>query len=110
MSNKKKNKNEEVVEVTIENVVVETEPETEPVIEPVVEVVVEPEPKVEPVYVITGCKKLNIRKKPSATAEVVCVIDEKAEIVIIEDNYSEWVEVLVDDKHGYCMKKFIVLK
>ena len=110
---KKRNKNEEieqVVEVTETDVVVEEAPVEEVVEEPVVETVVEPEPKADPVYVITGCEKLNVRKAASATAEVVCVIDKKAEIVITEDKGGDWVGVSVSGKNGYCMKKFIVLK
>lgn len=73
------------------------------------------EPKAEdstPVYKITGCSKLRVRKKPEANADVVCLIDESNELKITNlENNKDWVRVTTDSgKKGFCMKKFVTIK
>ncbi len=88
--------------------------------EPVVEVqeelteVVE-EPKAEPTVTfgkVSNCNKLNVRKKPDATAKVVAVIEAKTKVRI--DNAAsneEWCKVYVNPEvEGYCMRKYLTIQ
>lgn len=86
-----------------------------PVVEPFVETV---ETKEVPEMVsgtVANCTKLNVRTKPSLTADVVTVIaaGEKVTINVAESN-REWFCVAVDNGehgyNGYCMKKFVTAK
>lgn len=65
-----------------------------------------------PVYVITGCSKLRVRRKPDANAEVVCLVDETNELTVKEvEGAKDWVRVTTDSgKKGFCMKKFVTIK
>ena len=62
--------------------------------------------------VITGCTKLNVRKEACKTADVVCVLDNGAEVTIdvtksTEDFYKVYGvsgETLFE---GYCIKDFV---
>lgn len=95
---------------------------TNPSVEPAVETeattapeepIVEPEVVQEPVVgVVSGCGKLNIRKKPSMSGEIVCEVPLKTEFVInIDKSTDEWYSVSNSDGvKGYCMKKFVTLK
>ena len=58
---------------------------------------------------VSGCKRLNVRKKPSINSDVVCVIDDGTEVLVIKsDSTNEWFEVVaVNGEKGYCMKKYI---
>ena len=86
-----------------EQIVEETTVET-----PVVEV---EEPKAL-IGVVTGCTRLNVRKKPNVKADVVKVIDAKDEVQIFEnESNKEWYWVVTkDETTGFCMKKFITVK
>lgn len=88
----------------------------EPEIE-IVDVVPEPEPTPtvieSKVGIVVNCPRLNVRMKPRADADVICVIDRDSKVMIDEENstknfYKICAEVGVE---GYCMKQFInVLK
>ena len=74
---------------------------------------IEPEVAPAPVPPKTGivvdCARLNVRKKPNADAEVVCVIGRSTEVMVDEENstrtfYKVCTEAGVE---GYCMKQFI---
>ena len=58
---------------------------------------------------VSGCKRLNVRKKPSINSDVVCVIDDGTEVLAIKsDSTNEWLEVVAaNGEKGYCMKKYI---
>ena len=58
---------------------------------------------------VSGCKRLNVRKKPSINSDVVCVIDDGTEVLTIKsDSTNEWLEVVAaNGGKGYCMKKYI---
>jgi len=66
-----------------------------------------------PYGIVTGCKRLNVRKESNKESDVVCIIDEGAEVVIdsksstTEDFYKVTTSNGVE---GYCMKKFITIK
>ena len=66
----------------------------------------------DPVYgVIHNCAKLNVRKAPSADAEIVCVLDEGTEVRIDEDQSTdEWCNVThASGIEGFCMKQYIAV-
>lgn len=58
---------------------------------------------------VSGCKRLNVRKRPNINSEVVCVIDDGTEVLAIKsDSTNEWFEVVAaNGEKGYCMKKYI---
>lgn len=74
------------------------------------EIVSESEPaRVTITGTVSGCEKLNVRKVPFASGEVVCVIA-KGSIVVIDETEStdEWYKVCAENgAEGFCMKKFI---
>ena len=89
-----KTKPEEVVEVETETTVVVEEEKEE----------------VKPVFgVVTGCTKLNIRKKPKVDAgNILGTINAKTQVVIDTTyNNKEWYKL---EDGSYCMKKFITIK
>ncbi len=101
------------VEVTAPEVKMEVKPveTTKPVTEPV-------ETKEEPktvVGTVGNCTKLNVRTKPSLTANVITVVNagEKLTIDPAKSN-REWFYVTIDNGeqgyNGYCMKKFVTAK
>lgn len=88
--------------------------------EPVVEVqeelkeVVE-EPKNEPTVSfgkVSNCSRLNVRRKPNATAKVVAVIDAKTKVRIDNEASNEdWCKVYVKPEvEGYCMRKYLTIQ
>lgn len=103
-SNKFKN---EVVEdeIITEEVAEVTEPEIA-VVEETVETVTLPETVT---GTVANCIKLNVRVEPNATADVVCVLDAKAEVKIdATKSTNEWLNVLTAAGiEGYCMRKFV---
>lgn len=62
--------------------------------------------------IVSGCKKLNVRNKPSTTAVIVTTINEGTEVVIAQPVLdAEFYKVtLANGVTGYCMKKFIAVK
>ena len=58
---------------------------------------------------VSNCAKLNVREKPSLTAEVVCVLDAMSEIEIdVAKSTAEWFYICTaTGAEGYCMKKFV---
>lgn len=62
--------------------------------------------------IVTGCKKLNVRKEPSSHSEVVCIIDENTEVILeslVLHNGFYKVNT-VHGAEGYCMEKYIKIK
>ena len=107
-SNSKPNhKVEEPIE-EIQNGVQEVETiEAEPVEEVVEEVVEEQLP--DPFGIVVDCAKLNVRKAPSANADIVCVIDASTNLVVdSKASTDEFYKICTSAGiEGYCMKKFI---
>lgn len=62
--------------------------------------------------VITDCFRLNIRKKPDKTADVVTVVDYSTQLKIDEKKSTDnWYHVLDGDGNsGYCMKQYVSVK
>lgn len=100
------NRENKVEETELAPVLEETETDST-VKEPVVETTPEPAP----VYKISDCKRLNVRKIPSVHGEVIRVLEENEEFTIKEvENRPEWVKVSINNVSGYCMKKYIRIK
>lgn len=105
---------EEVIETPVEVAAPET---TKPasVYEPVIETVETKEVPKTVTGTVANCTKLNVRTKPSLTAEVVTVITAGEKVTIdVDKSNREWFCVAVDSgEHGYtgyCMKKFVTAK
>ena len=104
---KKKNRpvQQPVAEVTE---VIEPVETVEEVAEEVIEVV---EAEIVKAGKVVNCSKLNVRKRPVATAEVICIIDVNTEVVVDEEkSTAEFFKVVLNSgTEGYCMKKFIAV-
>ncbi len=61
---------------------------------------------------VSNCKKLNVREKPTVEAPVVCEIDCQTELMIDEkESTEEFYKVCtVTGIEGFCMKKFIAIQ
>ena len=71
------------------------------------------EPKCEFVIgTVTGCSRLNVRKDPETTAEVICTIPVWSEVQICTTHeHGLWYHIYtVAGQEGYCMKQFIEIK
>lgn len=68
---------------------------------------------VEPIDgIVSGCKKLNIRKEPSRTGEIICEVSEGTALMIDPSEVNDdWFKVYTEaGVEGYCMKKFVTIK
>lgn len=107
------NKNFETVKEVTESVAPVEEHAVETVVEEVVTPVVETVETVTLPETVIGtvvnCTKLNVRVKPSTTADVVCVLDANSEIKInVAKSNNEWFYVYTaTGAEGYCMRKFV---
>ena len=61
--------------------------------------------------IVFDCSKLNVREEPSIAADIVCVIDNLATVLIDEEESTEdFYKVCTENgAEGFCMKKFIKL-
>ena len=61
---------------------------------------------------VSNCKKLNVREKPTVEAPVVCEIDCQTELMIDEkESTEEFYKVCTAvGIEGFCMKKFIAIQ
>lgn len=61
---------------------------------------------------VAGCKRLNIRSKPSKESEPVCVVEEGT-VLMIDVNAiipKEWFKVYTEAGiEGYCVREFIAI-
>ncbi len=118
-NNGKKNKTAPAAKTEVEAKVNEVSEIPVEVVAPDVKMEVETVETKEVSKVVTGtvanCTKLNVRAKPSLTADVVTVVNagEKVTIDVAKSN-REWFYVSVDSDNcgynGYCMKKFVTAK
>lgn len=71
-----------------------------------------PEKKPDVTGIVTDCSKLNVRKAPSANAEVAAVIPALTEVIIdIDKSTAEFYRVAAANGiQGFCMKKFIAIR
>lgn len=84
---------------------VEVTPEVEEPVE------VEETPCVEKDGIVTDCIKLNVRKEPSVTADIVCEINASTKLAVYEDESTEdfYKICTFSGIEGYCMRKFITV-
>jgi hypothetical protein len=61
---------------------------------------------------VSNCKKLNIREKPTVESPVICEVDYQAELMIDENESTEefYKVFTVAGIEGFCMKKFITIQ
>ena len=73
------------------------------------EEVTEPVEATNPVGVVVGCEKLNVRKEPSINSDVVFQFPRDMEVEIFVDKSTEdWFYVCnAAGIEGFCMKKYI---
>ena len=62
--------------------------------------------------VVTECLKLNVRKKPSADAEVLVTIDALSKVMVdMAESTNDFFKVVTETGiEGFCMRKYIALK
>ena len=60
---------------------------------------------------VSGCYKLNIRKSPSKTAEVVAIVPDGSELTIAPSSIDKpWFRVTTaDGVKGFCMCDYIII-
>lgn len=87
-------------EITIEDTTVVEPEDTEPEVETAI-------------GIVSGCKNLNIRKRPVVNpTNVLCIVPEGTPLIIIDPEKAtkEWYKVeLEDDTIGFCMKEFVTV-
>ncbi len=117
--NQNKSEFNTVSEEELNPLAVESEETVAEVFENVIEETINEEPVVEePVVVeevkgyITNCLKLNVRAEADKTAEILCVLEDDAEVIIdLNKSTAEFYKVCTSaGVEGYCMKKFIAVK
>ena len=60
---------------------------------------------------VVNCERLNVRKRPSKDAEVLCVINKNDKIKLLNEQNEEFIKICTASGiEGYCMKKFINVK
>lgn len=62
--------------------------------------------------IVANCNRLNIRKEPNASAEIVCEVVCKAELMVDEkESTDEFYKVCTaTGMNGFCMKNFITVQ
>lgn len=60
---------------------------------------------------VSGCEKLNVREEPKKDADIVCVIEKDASVIIdVDDSTDSFYKVCTEaGAEGYCMKNFITI-
>lgn len=66
----------------------------------------------EVIGIVSGCKKLNLRKEADKDSKVLNILKEGTELVIEQEESTEdfYKVICKDGKAGYCMKKYITIK
>ena len=70
------------------------------------------ENSVDDIGIVVNCIKLNVRKEPDKTSNIIQIIDALTEVRVIPkaSTYNFYKVILPSGIEGYCMKKFIELK
>lgn len=60
---------------------------------------------------VSGCEKLNVREEPKKDADIVCIIEKDASVIIdVDDSTDSFYKVCTEaGAEGYCMKNFITI-
>lgn len=63
------------------------------------------------VGVVSGCKRLNIRKAPNKDSDIVEVVSVNAELTIARHSLDKpWYRVVTSDGvKGFCMREFVTI-
>lgn len=61
--------------------------------------------------IVSGCERLNVREEPNKNADIVCVIEKDASVIIdVDDSTDSFYKVCTEaGAEGYCMKNFITI-
>ena len=71
-----------------------------------------PPAPIEPIDgIVSGCKRLNVRKEASLTGEIVCEVAVGTTLMIDQsESTDEWFKVYAETGvEGYCMKNFVTI-
>lgn len=101
----KKSKHEEMVAKNEETVQAVADEIIEEIVNPKVEEIVD--------GFVSGCTKLNVRSEANKDSKILCVINEKAEVLVhvVENDSGDFYKVRTSSGiEGYCMKKYITIK
>ena len=81
---------------------------------PVVDESATPDPEAAPpvIGVVAKCGKLNIRMKPSSSAEILCEVALNSELTIdIDKSNEKWLKVCTAAGiEGFCMRNFVEIR
>ena len=62
-------------------------------------------------FEVVGCEKLNVRKRPNTSSEIVTVLDKGAIVISDGDTRTDgWRHIYLKDgkgTEGFCMEKFL---
>lgn len=61
--------------------------------------------------IVSGCKRLNVRKAPAVYGEIVCEVTEGTTLMIDpSESTDDWYRVCTEaGVEGYCMKNFVTI-
>lgn len=115
MTNKASDDSEEIILPRIKNQMKQDVPPLKPSLEDnmvVLEEQSDGEPDKELRGVVVNCNKLNVRKGPGKTFDVICVIDKGTEVAIEHlptdlDLDDVWAPVRINDIVGYVMGEYL---
>lgn len=93
----------------VEDTIQEEAPIEEPAPEPiVVETEVTPKKVIEKTLaVVTGAKKVNLRKGPSKDDSIIKAIPEKTAVKVLDKSNKDWYKIEVNDNAGFMMSKYL---
>lgn len=63
------------------------------------------------VGMVSNCPKLNVRKNPDTSADIITTIVRGIDVEIIDRSNDKFYQIkLPDGRSGYCMKEYIKIK
>lgn len=101
-----------VVEPTPETVSLMGVQITPAVVEPESVTTVATTAPVEPIDgIVSGCKRLNVRKEPARYGEIICEVTEGTALMIDRsESTDDWFKVYTEaGVEGFCMKNFVTI-
>jgi hypothetical protein len=100
---------EEIAEDFFNNVV-QPEPEVEDVIvqpEPPVDRTVQQDRTAKSKHIVSGCRRLNIRKEPSTSSDIIGTFLNSDVVDVVSVINEDWIEVKTRYGVGFIMSKFV---
>ena len=105
---KKPKQEEPVNEAPVEEVQTTEEIKAEaPVEEKVEEVQTQPKEPIKQYAVVSGAKRVNMRKDPSKDAKVLTILEEGTRVEILKNPDRTWAKIMYKDLIGYMMYMYI---